>query len=438
MAGDDEPDEDEVSASPDPNSAPPPSAAETSELGDTPPEESDDAAARLTRAGLLLGTYGPKTNPAQQGAPAQRPGAEAPREASGSRPPPPGGPSAAGTSGGPQRPGGSEEPVTIPWWLLAAALLALLGVAYFLRAHGSPPVVTPPATASCSTGDPSDAWASLRPAPDPNGCLLVSSGNPDRNKSQSALIASWQGSSLVLDGRHHTYAIFVDVGLQTHSPDQRAWLLDRTRTALGHLVAVAQTYPDNCLSFSLTEVLGAPTIPLVLQQGRPFLPVEYFEEPLAAAITASDPMLHPRGQSLHDIWEAAMNAHGVSSVSFLFFVPTPGRSYALRLLSASPEYTILFTPASELNHSGRANAEATIAHEFMHLVGADDLYAVTTAANYHQRSLMNELCFTLLSADIDPFSAYAVGLGDGYHPGNPLPPTPFPIIDQRGLFTAVR
>lgn len=64
-----------------------------------------------------------------------------------------------------------------------------------------------------------------------------------------------------------------------------------------------------------------------------------------------------------------------------------------------------------------------IAHESMHLLGADDLYNVRMAKFYHPRDIMNYPSRFLSTSTIEGISAYAVGLIEE------KPPTPFDVTE---------
>ena len=252
---------------------------------------------------------------------------------------------------------------------------------------------------------------------------------------------SFRGSTLALDGRHQVYAVFVSIAGRKHTPEQRDLLLARARVSLGYLGEKARAHADNCVSFALQSVVLDDPLAVVVGGPGLMLPVSRYDARIAEAIERADPALTIPAPTLRDIWQEALNAHEATSVSYLFFLPILGRSYATSSTSRDGyDFTILFAPPADVT-PGHAHAlEYLIAHEFMHLAGMGDLYDVRDAANWHLRSLMNHACPSLQPADtfIDPLSAHAVGLGPGYPPTTPPPPTPFMVTDIRGAFVPLR
>ncbi|GMV43762.1 MAG: hypothetical protein AMXMBFR64_54780 [Myxococcales bacterium] len=340
--------------------------------------------------------------------------------------------------GGPtRRAGPAATPGAFRWPGALAALLLIAALAALLHRRSDGVTIVRPPPAACGEPAHSDAWVKTRPAPPSIPCDRVLPISHERNLRDRGSVFTYVGSTLGLDGRHQVYGVFVDVNTGVHQPGERAYVLDRTTAALGWVVKRARTFEENCLSMDLIPTQDAVEIGLIVTAGyAPRLAVETAEEDIARALRAADPLLDPGADTLRAIWQSAMDVHGATSVSFLFYVPWQGRSYATN--RPDYDYTVLFTPPEELTPEEAPRLEKMFAHEFYHLAGSDDLYNIRQAATWEVRSLMNIGCLSLAEAQVDPFSDFAAGLGRGYDPDESPPATPFPVDDKRGKFQRLR
>jgi len=119
-------------------------------------------------------------------------------------------------------------------------------------------------------------------------------------------------------------------------------------------------------------------------------------------------------------------------VSLLIFLPIAARSYALPA-GEMVDYAVVFVAKGDLRSAKMARLEFTVAHEFMHLSGADDLYDVAQAVDWHRDSLMNVGCWSLApgAAGLDPLSRVGAGFSSAGERAA-LPSAPFDVVDQRG------
>lgn len=118
--------------------------------------------------------------------------------------------------------------------------------------------------------------------------------------------------------------------------------------------------------------------------------------------------------SVTDMIENVRAYAGTDQVGIVFCMDKAGRSYAHRHDSDPDyvEYAMLFS--SWKGHKTRA---AEVAHEVMHLFGADDMYAegdvrvnrAALAKKLHPRELYYEYQWNLYDNVVSPYTAYAVG-----------------------------
>ena len=82
------------------------------------------------------------------------------------------------------------------------------------------------------------------------------------------------------------------------------------------------------------------------------------------------------------------------------------------------EYTFILEPIKDPRWQ---SLHYTIAHEGLHLFGADDLYNIENAKSYATNDIMHYASRYLEDSEIDSLTAYAIGWSDF------KPHTPFPI-----------
>ena len=82
------------------------------------------------------------------------------------------------------------------------------------------------------------------------------------------------------------------------------------------------------------------------------------------------------------------------------------------------EYTFILEPIKDPRWQ---SLHYTIAHEGLHLFGADDLYNIENAKTYATNDIMHYASRYLEDSEIDSLTAYAIGWSDF------KPHTPFPI-----------
>ena len=158
-----------------------------------------------------------------------------------------------------------------------------------------------------------------------------------------------------------------------------------------------------------------------------------FEVPLAAGDLPVFPNVNlARGTAFqlvanlgHDSvrqWLAALAAEeGAEQVMLLVHAPQDARSFAsmcTRVGYCDGEIALIYVPNGI---RGWDKLAFTLAHEGLHLFGADDLYNVSGAADYAPTDLMHYLSARLEYAEVGDLTAWAVG----WAPDRPK--TPFPV-----------
>jgi hypothetical protein len=115
------------------------------------------------------------------------------------------------------------------------------------------------------------------------------------------------------------------------------------------------------------------------------------------------------GSSLESVIES-YRAKGYESVGFLIYLPasTQARDFAWRSSKSDrndePEIGILFPRTDVLDH-----LSVVVAHEGMHLFGADDLYRMRNADKGDAHDVMGEYCTGFKLTTVDDTTAYAIG-----------------------------
>jgi len=101
------------------------------------------------------------------------------------------------------------------------------------------------------------------------------------------------------------------------------------------------------------------------------------------------------------------------------------RSFAYRCDGTCHPYYGEFAFLLEPTYASRWQWMAyAMAHESLHLFGADDLYNIRSATYYHPRDIMNYPSRFLSTSTLEGITAYAVGLLDQ------KPPTPFDVTEK--------
>lgn len=125
--------------------------------------------------------------------------------------------------------------------------------------------------------------------------------------------------------------------------------------------------------------------------------------------------------TVSDMIENVRQYAGNDQVGIVFCMDKAGRSYAHRH-DTDPdyvEYVMLFS-----NWKGQKTRAAAVAHEIMHLFGADDMYAegdvrvnrAALAKKLHPKELYYEYQWNLYDNVVGPYTAYAVGWRDTLPP----------------------
>ncbi len=101
---------------------------------------------------------------------------------------------------------------------------------------------------------------------------------------------------------------------------------------------------------------------------------------------------------------------GYQNVALFVFLPvkTSARSFAVPSYRSAPtdypEAAYLFVPTNDFGHFA-----VTVAHEGMHLFGADDLYRIKNVDKRDNDDVMGEYCTGFLKATVNDATAFAVG-----------------------------
>lgn len=101
---------------------------------------------------------------------------------------------------------------------------------------------------------------------------------------------------------------------------------------------------------------------------------------------------------------------GYENVALFVFLPvkTSARSFAVPSYRSAPkdyaEAAYLFVPSNDFGHFA-----VTVAHEGMHLFGADDIYRIKNVDKRDDDDVMGEYCTGFLRAKVGDATAFAVG-----------------------------
>ncbi len=110
---------------------------------------------------------------------------------------------------------------------------------------------------------------------------------------------------------------------------------------------------------------------------------------------------------------ASYRQKGYDSVGFLVYLPaaTDARDFAYRssrsVRNDQPEIAILFPRTDFLDHLA-----VVVAHEGMHLFGADDLYRMRSEDKADAHDVMGDYCVGFRLTTVDDTTAYAIGWRD--------------------------
>ena len=112
---------------------------------------------------------------------------------------------------------------------------------------------------------------------------------------------------------------------------------------------------------------------------------------------------------------------GTDQIAVVFCLDKPGRSYAQwhDTIDAYVEYAVVFS-----SWEGTVSRAGMVAHEVMHLFGADDLYAYdgkwvnrnALTESWYPQELLHQVQWNLYDNVISPYTAYAVGWLDTMPP----------------------
>lgn len=131
--------------------------------------------------------------------------------------------------------------------------------------------------------------------------------------------------------------------------------------------------------------------------------------------------------SLDDMQMHLKELYGVEQVAFMVCIDKPGRCYASIDQSNDnyyhTEYCVLFDDAAEFNGLYYACYPSTVAHELIHLFGAEDFYAdgslrngrAALADEWFYNGIMLRTYTDISYNWVDPVTAYAIGWRDISH-----------------------
>jgi hypothetical protein len=121
---------------------------------------------------------------------------------------------------------------------------------------------------------------------------------------------------------------------------------------------------------------------------------------------------------------------GYEQIGFIIYFPvtTEARDFAFMAYNTQPkddpELGFIFTPVGKSASSEFGHLSVTVAHEAMHLFGADDLYRIQHIDKTDTHDLMGEYCSGYKQATLLDATAYAIGWI------NAPPPRPYPFVDR--------
>jgi hypothetical protein len=121
---------------------------------------------------------------------------------------------------------------------------------------------------------------------------------------------------------------------------------------------------------------------------------------------------------------------GYEQIGFIIYFPvtTEARDFAFMAYNTQPkddpELGFIFTPVGKSAATEFGHLSVTVAHEAMHLFGADDLYRIQHIDKTDTHDLMGEYCSGYKQATLLDATAYAIGWI------NTPPPRPYPFVDR--------
>jgi hypothetical protein len=121
---------------------------------------------------------------------------------------------------------------------------------------------------------------------------------------------------------------------------------------------------------------------------------------------------------------------GYEQVGFIIYFPvtTEARDFAFMAYNTQPkddpELGFIFTPVGKSAAAEFGHLSVTVAHEAMHLFGADDLYRIEHIDKTDTHDLMGEYCSGYKQATLLDATAYAIGWI------TTPPPRPYPFVDR--------
>ena len=125
-------------------------------------------------------------------------------------------------------------------------------------------------------------------------------------------------------------------------------------------------------------------------------------------------------ESLYKFLEKVKQEEQADNAMLFLHLNKKARSFALACIYrwCEEEYTFILEPIKDPRWQ---SLHYTIAHEGLHLFGADDLYNIENAKSYATNDIMHYGSRYLEDSEIDSLTAYAIGWSDF------KPHTPFPI-----------
>ena len=127
---------------------------------------------------------------------------------------------------------------------------------------------------------------------------------------------------------------------------------------------------------------------------------------------------------------ADLRKSGYAEVGFIIYFPvsTEARDFAFMAYNTQPpddpELGFIFTPIGKNLSTEFGHLSVTIAHEALHLFGADDLYRIRGLDKTDQHDVMGEYCSGFKQATLLDATAYAVGWIQT------PPKRPYPFVDR--------
>jgi len=238
-----------------------------------------------------------------------------------------------------------------------------------------------------------------------DGLRVVNDINRERNKRDVYLASPHVGPAAELKGKIVLIYIFlIDSGGNGWSLRDRTYAQNTWRTAQSWLTEKAQHYGSR-VSFSQRLFLVDRNPQIRRLRVGDFN--SKFKNSQRVATLVAQQLGYPNLLTFTEQIKAQEHA---DQAMVLFHLARDGRSYATRCMqrcSNLGEYAVLLESA----HSKKWQAlRYALAHESLHLFGADDLYNIRRAKYYEVRDIMNYPSSQLQVSTLEALTAWSVGL----------------------------